>query len=871
MGGTELNRKAFGYFGTFAAILCIAWVQAVSGQERAKAAGSADAEAQNFQKIVLPVLSKNCFTCHSQKLETAGLNLQAFGVGSVAVQHKEVWAKVLQKLSSGQMPPRGLPAPSKSEVAAVTNWINHLLSQTTASPAGASDPGRVTARRLNRAEYNSTVHDLLGVYATPADEFPVDDSGYGFDNNGDVLSISPLLMEKYLKAARELSHLAVYGPTIPAEPTVLAVLMPKKGPDDTANSSIGIILPYSMRGSLYGHFVFPVDGVYEIRIRVRNYRDKNGIKYDAPEDEFVPSFEAAMRSKHEDTEGASGGGGARPAVAGRGRGRGPRKPLTDEERKARDEQNRLAFPPIEMVVTLDGKKIGEDSVEGNTNYMYDRGDVIVRVPVTAGDHYLRASYPSLADLDDPRRNINPDGRRRDYLERAQIVGPFDPSTAPPESYRKIFVCQEQTPACARKIVENLGTRAYRRPMTKAEIDQLAGLVAMVQNQGDSFKEGVRVAVEAILVSPKFLFRIETDPKPVNGAVAAAHPLNDFELASRLSYFLWSTMPDDELFRLARQGSLHQPVVLQAQIKRMLADPKAEALVDDFGGEWLGIRNLDRKSPDPDRFPTTDDELLDYMHTETNLFVAAMFREDHSILDFIDAPFTYLNGPLANHYGIPGIKGEAFQRVDLKGTNRGGVLTQGSVLIVSSYPTRTSVVTRGRWVLDNFLGSAPPPPPPGVPALVEGDIGTTASLRQKMEQHRANPACAVCHLQMDPIGFGLENYDASGAWRTHDGKFPIDASGTLPDGESFSGALGLEHVLRAKSQKFAQHFTEELMTYALGRGLEQYDQPMVDRIVADDAAHDYRFSRLVSDIVNSRAFRMRGADPAAKSTTEEGER
>jgi len=294
---------------------------------------------------------------------------------------------------------------------------------------------------------------------------------------------------------------------------------------------------------------------------------------------------------------------------------------------------------------------------------------------------------------------------------------------------------------------------------------------------------------------------------------------------------------------------------------MLADSKASALVDNFAGQWLGIRNLDRKPPDPDRFPATDDELLDYMHKETNLFVAAMFREDRSILDFIDAPFTYLNGPLAQHYGIEGIKGEEFQRVELAGSQRGGILTQGSILTVSSYPTRTSVVTRGKWVLENLLGTPPPPPPADVPALAEQEIGSSASLREKMEQHRANPACAVCHLQMDPIGFGLENYDASGEWRTHDGKFPIDASGILPGGKSFNGAKGLEELLKSKSVLFAHNFTEKLMTYALGRGVERFDKPTVDRIVADAAARNYRFSTLVMDIVNSRPFLMRTAEGA----------
>ena len=417
------------------------------------------------------------------------------------------------------------------------------------------DPGRVTARRLNRAEYNNTVRDLLGVYVKPADEFPVDDSGYGFDNIGDVLTISPLLMEKYISTARRLSRLAVFGETLPPKPTKLAVFMPKKGPDEPFGTASGITLPYSIRGSMYAHYVFPVSAEYEIRVRILNHRDANGVAYGASREKFLASLEEAKHGPPGLREGA---------LVGRG-GRGPRKPPTPEELKAREEKDRTAFPPLQMVIALDGKKIAEDLIEGNTNYLYDRGAFIARVPVTAGEHFIRASFPELADLDDPRRNINPDGRRRIYVEFAELAGPYNPKTGPPESHKKIFVCEEHTAACARKIVENLGQRAYRRPVTQREVDQLTGLVALARGQGDSFNEGVRLAVEAILISPNFLFRIETDPKPV----AAPHQINDYELASRLSYFLWSSMPDDELFRLAREKKLGQTEVLKAQVKRMM--------------------------------------------------------------------------------------------------------------------------------------------------------------------------------------------------------------------------------------------------------------------------------------------------------------
>ena len=784
-----------------------------------------------------------------------------------AVKQVSLWDKVHDKLSAGLMPPPGIPGPSKDEVAAVTGWIEHLPGRAAARLVSAENtPGRVTARRLNRAEYNNTIRDLLGVNVRPADEFPVDDAGYGFDNIGDVLTLSPLLMEKYMAAARTVSKVAVYGETLPAQPSLLAVLMPKKGPDDPLPPSGGTILPYSIRGAMYGSFVFPVDAEYEIRVRVINHRDPGGrVDYDSPLDVFLSQLRAAsgLPGVQEGAQPVAPGRGGRGATGSSGgRGRVSRGPATPADTKLAEEKSRTAFAGLKMILTLDGKPILEDLIEGDTNYKYDRGAVAARVPVKAGAHYLRASFPELADLDDPRRNINGDGRRRDYIEFAEIAGPYNPSHEPPASYKQIFICSEHTAQCATKILRNLTERAYRRPVKPEEITRLASLVTLAQKQGDTFQEGIRLALQTILMSPDFLFRTESDPPLRSGSPAPAHRISDYELASRLSYFLWSSMPDEELFRLAREQKLHESAVLEAQVRRMLADSKSASLVDNFAGQWLGIRTLDRKPPDPGRFATADDELLDYMHRETNMFVAAMFREDRNILDFIDAPFTYLNGPLARHYGIPGVTGEEFRRVDLKGTERSGLLTQGAILIASSYPTRTSVVTRGKWVLENFLGTPPPPPPPNVPALTETDLGTAASLREKMEQHRANPTCAVCHKQMDPIGFGLENYDASGAWRTLDGKFPINASGTLPDGKSFNGAAGLKAILRSQSDLFTRNLTTKMMTYAVGRGMERFDEPAINGIVQDLSTHDYKFSRMVMDIVNSKPFLMRSADTDA---------
>ena len=400
---------------------------------------------------------------------------------------------------------------------------------------------------------------------------------------------------------------------------------------------------------------------------------------------------------------------------------------------------------------------------------------------------------------------------------------------------------------------NLARRAYRRPVAAEEVAPLVDLITQAQDAGDSFEEGVRVAVQAVLLSPHFLFRIERDP---TAGAAEAHLVTDHELASRLSYFLWADMPDDALFDLADRGQLGRPDVLQAQVKRMLADPRASALVDTFAEQWLQLRNLDRTKSDPTLFPAVDDELRAAMRRETDLFLAAVIREDRSLLDLIDAPFTFLNGPLAHHYGITGVTGEAFQRVSLDGTHRSGLLTQASVLTVSSYPTRTSPVLRGKWVLQNLLGAPPPDPPAGVPDLDVAAVGSTVSLRAQLEQHRADATCAVCHDQIDPLGFGLERYDATGAWRTHDGPFEIDDSGTLPDGTTFRGSLELKGILRSQRDAFTKNLAEKLLTYALGRGLETYDAAAVDTITERVAAADHRFSSLVVGVVESQPFRMR---------------
>jgi Protein of unknown function (DUF1592)/Protein of unknown function (DUF1588)/Protein of unknown function (DUF1587)/Protein of unknown function (DUF1595)/Protein of unknown function (DUF1585) len=811
-----------------AALLCLGPAAGLPAQS----VSTADAPA--FQTTVEPFLAQHCLACHNDKLKIANLSFEPFRNREAAAQHPEVWSKALAMLSAGKMPPPGMPAPDRAAVGAATQWMENLLRDV--GYRREPDPGRVTARRLNRAEYNNTVRDLLGVPARPADEFPTDDSGYGFDNIGDVLSLSPMLMEKYMAAAKEVSKLAVgVGVEAPGEPMLLARYMAKRSPGEAPAYAGSRVLPYSIRGALYGSHLFPFDAEYELRFRPVNYRTQQNS--------------------------GSGIAGLEPPESGEtDRPRGGR--LSQQQQREAIERARGALPAVEVVLTVDGQRVASRTVEGIDNVDYQMGDVVARLRLTAGEHHFRASWPALANLADPTVNIRAeDERRKLFVDYLDIVGPFQPSREPPDSYRRIFICGHppgaHQAACARPIVENLARRAYRRPVTEDEVGKLLALVELARREGDSFEEGIRLAVQAMLVSPSFLFRIERDSNPDDPA--ASHPVSEYELASRLSYFLWSSMPDEELFRAAGEQRLREPAALAAQVRRMLADPKSQALIDNFAAQWLQLRQLKRASPDVHRFPAMDDEMRDFMARETHLFVEAMIREDRSVLDFLDAPFTFVNGPLARHYGIAGVDGEEFQRVSLAGTQRAGLLTQGSVLTVSSYATRTSPVLRGKWVLENLLGAPPPPPPADVPQLEESLIGKSASLRQQLEQHRAAAACAVCHNQIDPIGFGLENYDAVGAWRTRDGNIPIDASGALPDGKSFHGPRELVEILKSQSGAFTRNLAEKMLTYALGRGLETFDTAAVEEIRGNLEAGGYRFSTLILETVNSKPFQMRRGD------------
>ncbi len=762
----------------------------LGGSLHAQTGGDSD-----LQHSLKPFLAKNCAGCHNRALPAANLDL------SVPPTNAAVLGKLLDKISTGKMPPPGAPAVAKSDRDAIVSALDKALG------FGEPNPGRVTAHRLNRVEYNNSIRDLVGLDLHAADEFPLDDTGYGFDNIGDVLSVSPMLMEKYTAAARKVARVAVQGQPLPPKPSKLTRFLGKKLQDDpTANA-----LPFSYRGALWATYTFPIEADYEFRMRVGNYR---------PRDHSTPRQTELARKRS----------------------------LTEAEKAELTELNRIADPPAKMVMTVDGKPVYSEIVEGNIDYVYAHGESIARVHLTAGEHSFRASFPEYADTDKPLDNVNTDGRRKLFVDYFDIVGPFDPK--PPARNPKVFICVDRTPACSRLIVQNLARHAWRRQPTAIEVNELADLATAVRKDSESFDDGIRAALQAILMSPNFLFRVEREP---------TGPLSAVSLANRLSFFLWSAPPDDELMRAVEKGTLLNPGGVHEQVRRMLADNRADTLIDNFAGQWLGLRILDKRKPDPAHFTLFDDELMEWMRRESELFARTVMRENRSITDFLDGKFAYLNGPLARYYGIAGVNGEDFHRVELAGDQRGGVLGQGAVLALSSYATRTSPVLRGKWVLENLLGTPPPPPPPDVPALKEDHIGTEASLRQRLEQHRAKAECAVCHNMMDPIGFALENYDASGAWREKDGNFPVDTSGQLPGGKPFKGPAGLKQALRDQSAPFVRNFTEKMLTYALGRGLEPYDRPTVDHIVERLAADNYRFSTLITEIVDSQPFRMRKAE------------
>ncbi|MBL8212147.1 MAG: DUF1592 domain-containing protein [Bryobacterales bacterium] len=734
----------------------------------------------SFEKTVQPMLAKSCAPCHNDSVASGGVNVGAFSHAASLTEKREEWERLLAKVKSGEMPPKGTPRPDPSQVKSLLDYIHGEFEK--ADRNVKADPGRVTAKRLNRNEYSNTIRDLLGVDFRAEKDFPTDDSGHGFDNIGDVLTISPILMEKYLDAAEEIASRAIGANPLPKKPLEFEYHAKEKKIRRPNFSTIEAT-----------HRV-DFEGEYIVRIGLPGERAKDAA-------------------------------------------------------------------PVTLAFYMDGKMIHSQPVETKPSglvYFNPYSVEEFRLTLPEGDHTFRAAFLNdefIKTIKTAKEAYS--SKSNKYLDSITFVGPFATKTERP-SRKKILVCDPNSgAACVDKILSTLARRAYRRPVTKADVAALTRFVNLAKSEGKTTEQGIQLAIQAMLVSPHFLFRIEHDP------VAGVHQISDLELASRLSYFLWSSMPDEQLLALAESKKLRTPGTIDAQVKRMLADDRSAALASNFAGQWLETRNLDSVKPDPQKFPDWGPDLRDAMKMETRMFFEAMLRENRPMGEFLDAKFTYLNDRLAAHYGIEGVQGPEFRRVELTTAQRGGILAHASVLTVSSYPTRTSPVIRGKYVLQNILGVPPPVPPPNVPSLDEEAVGTSGSLRQQLEKHRSNAVCASCHARMDVLGFGLENYDAIGRWRSKDGNFEIDPSGTFPNGRSFKDAAEMRTALKADLPEFARCITEKMLTYALGRGLERYDRRTVADIVKKISGDDYRFQTLVFEIVRSLPFQNRRPEVQTK--------
>jgi hypothetical protein len=745
-----------------------------------------------FDKVIAPFVAKHCATCHEPKKKKGNLVLSTYKDEKSLLKDRKVWTSVLQMLAAGEMPPEERPQPSVGELEAFQKAIHGIFD---IADKGKRDPGKVTMRRLNRVEYRNTIRDLVGVDFDPTEDFPADDVGYGFDNIGDVLTVSPVLMERYLAAAEAITKRAIVVgdlPPPPKRPTAGQFLKSKESKviRDTSLRSLDVAGELSIT-----HKVLD-EGKYTFRIRAYS------------------------------------------------------KPAGDE--------------PVKVAFKVNGKQIHTAEIKPASGKADAKTYEAPPIDLKTGEHTISLVF--LNPYSDPKAKAPDEAMRTLFVQFFQFEGPADMM---PPIHKRLMACDKTKPPReqAREILTRFASKAYRRPAAKDEIERLLKFVDRAEKNKDRVEAGIQLAMQAVLCSPKFLFRVELDDRPDG---AAPHPITAYQLASRLSYFLWNTMPDDELFDLAGKNKLHEN--LEAQVQRMLKDPKSSTLTENFVTQWLQIRLLKNVSPDRKLFPEFDEKLRAAMLKETELCFDAILREDRSILELIDSDWTFLNERLGKHYGIVDtvgnpwpktIKGgdylprDKFVKVTLQGDQRGGVLTQASVLTVTSNPTRTSPVKRGKWVLEQILGTPPPPPPPNVPELEEGDKAKlTGSLRQRMEQHRKNPSCANCHTRMDAMGFAFENYDAVGKFRSKDGTFAIDPAGTLPSGQSFKGAGELKKILLGKKDLFARSLGEKMLTYALGRGLEYYDRPAVDRIVAAVGKSEYRFSTLLVEITKSDPFRMR---------------
>jgi hypothetical protein len=767
----------------------------------------------------IALINKYCVSCHNDRLRTGGLALDKFAVDDVG-RNADIWEKVAHKVRTAEMPPPGVPRPDSASFAAFAKSLEAGLDR---AAQKSPNPGRIPLHRLNRTEYVNAIRDLLALEVDGRSLLVADDvDKHGFDNIASVLSVSPALMEQYLSAARKISRLAVGDPKI--VPVFETYSVPSTlGQDER----MGEDLPFGSRGGIAIRHHFPVDGEYAIKVRLK--RQLYGYILGLGR---AHQIEVRVNGKRVKSFIIGGDAPAAPSPA-----------------------------------SFAGNIMGDPKWD---LYMHNAdAGLEFRLNVKAGPSTVAVFFfqdlPESEDVPQPRETgfglaINELYLGNPALESVSIGGPYR-ADGPGDtlSRRKIFICRpvavSDEQSCAKQIVSTLARAAYRRPISDSELAKLLDFYKQGKSDG-GFDAGVQLAIERILADPNFLFRIERDPpQAVPGTV---YRLSDLELASRLSFFLWSSIPDEELLNAAVAGKLKDPLILQQQVRRMLADSRSAALVKDFAVKWLELPKIGSVIPDPEQFVDFDENLRSAFQQETQLFVESQIRADASIMDLLRANYTYLNDRLAQHYGIPNVYGSHFRKVSFGKDNseRGGLLGHASILMATSYPNRTSPVLRGKWLLDNILGIPPPPPPPDVPALKEnGADSRPTSVRERLEEHRKNAACAGCHVRMDPLGFALENFDPIGKWRSSSDGLPIDAAASLPDGTKFQGIAGLRQVLLSRGEQFATTFVEKLMTYALGREVEYYDLPAVRKVAQEAAGQDHRWSSIILGIVQSTPFQM----------------
>jgi hypothetical protein len=766
------------------------------------------------------LLDKYCVTCHNSKTKIAGLTLDTADLNNVP-NNAEMWEKVIKKLRTGAMPPLGMPKPEKANVDEFLTWLEGSIDK---AYALHPNPGRPALHRLNRAEYANAIRDLLALNIDSSAYLPTDDASFGFDNVASVLGLSPALQERYIAAAGKISRLAV------GDPATGPIVDTYRVRSDISQDDHIEGLPLGTRGGVLIHHNFPLDGEYVIKVKLL----KSTVDLLFGGNALDETLEIALNGERVKTLTIN-----------------PKK--KDEPKKPDVKVANEGFDPA--AATKLSMSQPPDSLEARL--------FVKAGPQTVTVSFLKKTLAPVEDLVEPfeRSTFDPsDPKGLPHVLSVSIGGPFEAKgSGDTPSRRSIFICHpnaanEEIP-CARKIISTLATHAYREPITDSDLETLLGFYQEGRNKGN-FENGIEMALRRMLASPQFVFRFERDPG--NVAPDTNYRISDLDLASRLSFFLWSSIPDDELIRLANQGKLKNPVVLEQQVRRMLGDSRSQALVDNFAGQWLYLRNLRGVAPDLETFPNFDDNLRQAFSKETELFFGSIMHEDRNVLDLLNANYTFVNDRLARHYGIPNIYGSQFRRVTVTDDARRGLLGQGSLLIVTSVATRTSPVQRGKWLLENIMGTPPNPPPAGVPPLKENAAGgKPLTVRERMEQHRVNQPCAGCHKVLDPLGFALDNFDGVGAWRTlgEDGA-PIDASGVLADGTKVTGPVDLRNALLGRPNVFVGTMTEKLMTYALGRGVEYYDMPAIRAIVHDAARNDYRFSSLIMGVVKSTPFQMR---------------